>query len=92
MPYTKIPELPDKTWAEIVTLLRFYFEPEDLEWDAYRKIFGVTQSLRLVDLNELCDSFVPPATPPTVDDYVSGAYKEMLWQYALAALWCQSCE
>lgn len=92
MSFQKIPALPDYAWAEIVSLLRFYFDTEDLEWEGYAQIFGAGFSLKLIDLNELCENYTPPPPVPTIDDYVSGAYKDILWEYALAALACESCE
>ena len=92
MAYQKISTLPDNDWVEIVSGLRWYFEPEDFEWEAYAKIFGVGFSQRLVELNDLCADYVPPPAPPTLTDYQTGAYKEILWKYALAAKACDSCE
>ncbi len=92
MAWTKKPELNDYAWADRVDLLRDYFVPDDLEWEGYRKIFGATDNLKLIELNTLCGSFVMPTDELTVDDFVTGAYKDKLWQYALAALVVRSCE
>lgn len=92
MTFTKKSELPDYAWADLVTLLREYFEPTDFEFEAYRKIYASTAPMRLIELNQLCANFVPPSAPATLDDYVSGAHTEINWQYALAALWCASCD
>lgn len=90
--WQKKAELPDYQWADRVDLLRDYFEPSDFEWDAYRRIFGTQENLKLIHLPTLCANFVMPIDEPTIGDYISGEYKNILWNYALAALVCRSCE
>lgn len=90
--WTKKPELDDYAWADRVDLLRDFFSPEDLEWEGYRKVFGAVDNLKLVELNTLCASFVMPTEVPALEHFVDGTHKELLWEYAMAALVVRSCE
>lgn len=92
MVWQKKPELPNYAWADLVDLLRDYFSPSDLEWEAYRKIYGSGNNIKLIELNSLCSDFVMPTVVATIEDYVSGEHKNINWNYALAALVVRSCE
>ena len=72
-------------WGDIVDLLRDYYSPTDNEWVWFERIFGAGFNQRLIDVDDLCANFVPPSVPPTAGDFVSGAYKDIYWRYALAA-------
>lgn len=85
-------DAPVYAWAEITSLLRFYFTDSDPEWDAYFLLLNSTEAQRLLTVADTCTLGMPAPPALTTADFQSGDYVDILWEYATAQfvyMYCQ---
>jgi hypothetical protein len=92
MAYVPKAGAPEYVWADIVPLLQRYFIETDSEYEWYFNTFHTWTSLRLIELAELAAVFVMPTGGVEEEDFISGDYKEKLWQYAYAQIIVEHCD